>query len=172
LGKQTATGRNPHPFNPNLAGVRVLAVDDNATNCRILQLQLNAWKMQVEIAPGGEEALNMMRDAASTEKPYELAILDVQMPKMDGWMLARAIQAEPTLAGTKLIVLTSFGQTLSAAELKAAGIETYLEKPVKHSRLFDCVVSAMGNSVADALISSFQHLRKWRSYRNPVSREL
>jgi two-component system, sensor histidine kinase and response regulator len=84
-----------------------------------------------------------MREAASAEKPYALALLDVQMPEMDGWMLARAIQADKALAGTLLIVLTSFGQTLSPAELKAAGIEAYLVKPVKQARLLDCVGSSM-----------------------------
>ncbi len=73
----------------------------------------------------------MMREAASAGKPYGLALLDVQMPEMDGWTLARSIQADPALVGTLLIVLTSFGQTLSPAELKVAGIEAYLTKPVK-----------------------------------------
>jgi two-component system sensor histidine kinase/response regulator len=72
-----------------------------------------------------------------------LALLDVQMPKTDGWMLARAIQTDPALAGTWLIVLTSFGQVFSPAELKTAGIEAYLVKPVKQSRLLDCVVNAV-----------------------------
>jgi two-component system sensor histidine kinase/response regulator len=143
LEKQLGSGRNPYPSLQNLAGVRVLAVDDNATNRRILQLQLDAWKMQVETAADGEEGLKMLREAASTEKPYSLALLDVQMPKMDGWTLARAVQADPSLKGTSLIVLTSFGQIFSPAELKAAGIEAYLVKPVKQSRLFDCVVGAV-----------------------------
>jgi two-component system, sensor histidine kinase and response regulator len=144
LEKQAGNARDPYPSAENLAGVRVLAVDDNATNRRILRLQLETWKMKVETAANGEEALKMMREAASREKPYSLALLDVQMPKMDGWTLAHAIQADPGLAGTLLIVLTSFGQTLGSAELKAAGVETYLVKPVKQSRLLDCVVSAMG----------------------------
>ena len=129
-------------------GCGCLAVDDNATNRRILRFQLETWKMKVETAANGEEALKMMREAASQEKPYDLALLDVQMPKMDGWMLARAIQADPALKGTLLIVLTSFGQTLSPAELKAAGIEAYLVKPVKQSRLLDCLISAVGRKDA------------------------
>jgi two-component system, sensor histidine kinase and response regulator len=77
------------------------------------------------------------------EKPYHLALLDVQMPKMDGWMLARAVQTDPALKGIVLIVLTSFGQTLSPIELKAAGIEAYLVKPVRKSRLLECLISAV-----------------------------
>ena len=85
----------------------------------------------------------MIREAASMDKPYHLALLDVQMPKMDGWMLARAVQTDPALKGIVLIVLTSFGQTLSPVELKAAGIEAYLVKPVRKSRLLECLISAV-----------------------------
>jgi two-component system sensor histidine kinase/response regulator len=126
----------------------VLVVDDNATNRRILRHQLRAWQMQAGSAASGQEALGMLRAAAEEGQPYRLALLDVQMPEMDGLTLGRAIKGDPTLAGTRLIVLTSFGQTLSPAELEAAGIESYLVKPVKQSRLFDCLVSAMGETAA------------------------
>jgi signal transduction histidine kinase/CheY-like chemotaxis protein len=148
LEKQAGSARNFYPDPHNLAGVRVLAVDDNATNRRIVRHQLETWKMQVKTAAGGEEALKMMREAASTQKPYSLALLDVQMPEMDGWQLAYAIQTDPTLRETWIIILTSFGQAFSPAELKAAGIEDYLVKPIKQSRLFDCVVSAVGKSTS------------------------
>ena len=144
LEKQARSARDLFPSPQNLDRVRVLAVDDNATNRRILRLQLAKWKMEAETAANGQEALKMMREAASAEKPYGLALLDVQMPQMDGWMLARSIQADPALVGTLLIVLTSFGQTLSPAELKTAGIEAYLVKPVKQARLLDHVVSSVG----------------------------
>jgi PAS domain S-box-containing protein len=146
LEKQASSSRDLYPSPQDLAGMRVLAVDDNATNRRILRLQLETWKMQVETAANGKEALKMMREAGAAKKPYSLVLLDVQMPEMDGWMLARAIQADPALGGMMLIVLTSFGQTLSPPELKAAGIEAYLVKPVKQARLLDCMVSAMGRN--------------------------
>jgi two-component system sensor histidine kinase/response regulator len=148
LEKQTGSAQEVYPSPETLAGVRVLAVDDNATNRRILRLELDAWKMKVETAVNGEEALKMMREAASMKKPYQLALLDVQMPKMDGWMLARAVQADPALEGMLIIVLTSFGQTLSPAELKAAGIEAYLVKPVRKSRLLECLISAVSKNNA------------------------
>jgi signal transduction histidine kinase/DNA-binding response OmpR family regulator len=149
LEKQAGDARDAHPSHHNLVGVRVLVVDDNATNRLILRHQLDAWKMRVETAADGEEALGMLQTAAETGRPYHLALLDMQMPKMDGWALARTIQANPTLAGTPVIILTSFGQAFSLAELKAAGLEAYLVKPVKQSRLFDCVVSAMDKAVAE-----------------------
>jgi two-component system, sensor histidine kinase and response regulator len=157
LEKQLGSPRDFNPDLHNLAGVRVLAVDDNATNRRIVGHQLDRWKMQVETAAGGEEALKMMREAAFTQKPYSLALLDVQMPDMDGWQLAYAIQADPALRETWIIILTSFGQAVSPAELKAAGIEAYLVKPVKQSRLLDCVVSAVGKAAAEK--SSLEPIR-------------
>ena len=96
LEKQASSARD-FPSSKTLDGVRVLAVDDNATNRRILRLQLAKWKMEVQTAANGQEALRMMREAASAEKPYGLAWLDVQMPQMDGWMLARSIRADPAL---------------------------------------------------------------------------
>src|ERR1700732_3958218 len=149
LEKQAGNARDPHRSHHNLVGAHVLAVDDNVTNRRILRHHLDAWKMQVETAEDGEEALGVLKAAAEAGRPYHAALLDVQMPEMDGWTLARAIRTDPALAGTRLIVLTSVGQAFDPAELKAAGIEAYLVKPVKQSRLFDCLVSAMGKAVAE-----------------------
>jgi signal transduction histidine kinase/CheY-like chemotaxis protein len=147
LEKQAVDARDPHPAHDSLAGVNVLVVDDNATNRRILRHQLDTRGMVVDTASSGREALGMLQSTAQAGLPYRLALLDVQMPGMDGWTVARAIQADPTLTGTRLIVLTSFGQTFSPEELASAGIEAYLVKPVKQSRLFDCMVSAMGKTV-------------------------
>ena len=155
LEKQAGNARDPHRSHHNLVGARVLAVDDNVTNRRILRHQLDAWKMQVQTAADGEEALGVLKAAAEAGRPYHAALLDVQMPEMDGWTLARAIRTDPALAGTRLIVLTSVGQTFDPAELKAGGIEAYLVKPVKQSRLFDCVVSAVGKAVAENASSNW-----------------
>ncbi len=148
LEKQAGNARDPHRSHHNLVGARVLAVDDNVTNRRILRHQLDAWKMQVQTAADGGEALGVLKAAAEAGRPYHAALLDVQMPEMDGWTLARAIRTHPALAGTRLIVLTSVGQTFDPAELKAAGIEAYLVKPVKQSRLFDCVGKAVAGKAS------------------------
>ncbi len=121
--------------------MRVLVVDDNHTNRQILRDQIGAWKMQVESAVGGDEALDRLRAALGEGQPYDVALLDVQMPEMDGFTLAAAIKGDPALTDTRLIVLTSMGHALRSAELKQLGIEAYLVKPVKQSRLFDCLVS-------------------------------
>jgi two-component system sensor histidine kinase/response regulator len=126
-----------------LRDLRVLVVDDNSTNRQILFHQLLAWKMQPACAIGGKEALKMMRDAAGAGKPYGLALLDFQMPEMDGLALARAIKSDLAISSTRLVMLTSRGQLLSPTELQEFGIDSCLIKPVKQSRLFDRITYAM-----------------------------
>jgi two-component system sensor histidine kinase/response regulator len=148
LEKQTGHGESPRQYSQDHPDARVLVVDDNATNRKILFHQILAWKMQPECVASGAEALEFLRGAAAGGKPYGLALLDVQMPEMDGLMLARAIKFDPAIAKTPLIVLTSLGQALSTAELNESGIEEYLVKPVKQSRLYDCMIRVMGKAVA------------------------
>jgi two-component system sensor histidine kinase/response regulator len=138
-----ATGADHH----DLATLRVLVVDDNATNREILCQQILAWKMHAAGAASGPEALQKLRTAAQEGKPYDLALMDVQMPGMDGLTLAREIKADAPIAGTRLAILTSLGQAYGTQELKLADIDTYLVKPVKQSRLFDCLANTMGKAV-------------------------
>jgi two-component system, sensor histidine kinase len=147
LAKQSGEARSSAKYSRDLFDVRVLVVDDNATNRKILRHQILEWSMSPRIAASGTEALEILRYAATEGKPYDLALLDIQMPEMDGFSLARAIKIDQAIAGTRLIVLTSLGQALSTAELKEAGIEAYLVKPVKQSRLFDCLVNVMKKSL-------------------------
>jgi len=138
----------------SFAGKRVLVVDDNATNREILHYQLLAWKIQDDSAASGAEALRMLRDAAATGAAYDLAILDMGMPGMDGLMLARLIKAEPAIADTKLIILTSLGDQMEAEELRAAGIGACLTKPARQSRLFDCMLDVLsGGATATQSLS-------------------
>lgn len=108
--------------------------------------------MQAGSAASGAEALAMLRTAAGAGQPYDLALLDVQMLDMDGCTLARAVKADATIASTRLVVLTSFGRTFRPAELQAAGIEAYLVKPVKQSRLFDCLARALARVGAESTV--------------------
>ena len=126
--------------------LRVLVVDDNTTNRQILRHQIFAWKLQKGSAASGHEALRLLRAAAAEGHPYDLALLDVEMPEMDGLTLAHAIKAEPAIAGTQLIALTPLGLALSDKTMQAAGIDASLSKPVKQSRLFDCLVNVIGKS--------------------------
>jgi len=144
IEKQSGDAKPQIKYSRDLFNLRVLVVDDNATNRQILRHQLFAWKMRKGSAASGREALDLLRAAAAQGTPYDLALLDMQMPEMDGSTLARAIKADAAIASTKLIILTSLGEQPDAAELEAAGIEAYLVKPIKQSRLFDCLVKVMG----------------------------
>ncbi|MGH8046990.1 MAG: response regulator [Chthoniobacterales bacterium] len=132
-----------------LADLRVLIVDDNATNRHILQLQLESLHMQPAAASGGPEALELLRRGAANGAPFDLAILDMQMPDMDGLKLASDIKANAALATTRLVLLSSLGHGLTADELQAAGIEEYLVKPAKQSRLHDCLARVMGRIASE-----------------------
>jgi signal transduction histidine kinase len=128
------------------SSLRVLVVDDNATNRQILRHQIFAWKMQKGSAASGHEALKILREAAAEGRPYNIALLDVQMPEMDGFTLARAIKADPAIAGTHLIALSPKGHVPVPTELAAAGIAAALAKPVRQSRLLDCLVNVIGKA--------------------------
>jgi len=150
LDKQTGAPRpSPSIYFRDMFDLRVLVVDDNATNRQILRHQLYAWKMQKGSASNGFEALELLRAAAKEGRPYELALLDMQMPEMDGMTLAKSIKADPAIASTRLVILTSMGHMQTHEELKEAGVDAFLVKPVKQSRLFDCLISVLGGSAAE-----------------------
>jgi signal transduction histidine kinase/DNA-binding response OmpR family regulator len=147
----TAQFEKPTGDQPPLAGerdgwsnLRVLVVDDNATTRQILRHQIFAWKLQKGSAADGHEALRVLRAAAAEGHPYDLALLDVEMPEMDGLTLARTIKADPAIAGMRLIALTPLGHALTGKKMQAVGIDASLSKPVKQSRLFDCLVTVIG----------------------------
>ncbi len=133
----------------DLHGLRVLIVDDHPANRAVLEHQLAAWHMVSQSAVDGPSGLAALRDHRR-EAPFDLAILDMQMPGMDGIMLARAIRGDPTLAGLRLVLLTSMGQPSTSAETQSVGITACLTKPVRQSHLYDCLATVMaGPSVCE-----------------------
>jgi CheY-like chemotaxis protein len=123
-----------------VAGVRVLAVDDNPTNRRVVAGMLDAWRCRhVEVA-GAQAALDTLRAACAEGDPFRVVILDMMMPDMDGEELGRLIKLDPDLATSDLVMMTSMGARGDAGRLEALGFAAYLTKPVKQSQLFDCLM--------------------------------
>jgi signal transduction histidine kinase/DNA-binding response OmpR family regulator/HAMP domain-containing protein len=130
-------GRHPLP-----GALHVLIVDDNATNRAIVEAYLHDRDIRCETASSGAEALQLMHAAARAGEPFEVVVLDGQMPGMDGIELARAISMAPSLRAARLVMLTStIDRRLAARE---AGVHHYLTKPVRRARLLETVAEAMG----------------------------
>jgi CheY-like chemotaxis protein len=125
----------------NMAGVRVLSVDDNPTNLFVLRKQLNSWGLRNDSSNSGEDALNLLRAAQSAGDPYQIAILDQQMPVMDGVELARTIKADAELKNTVLVLLTSIGVRGDATRMKEAGFSAYLTKPARESQVLKALIT-------------------------------
>ncbi|MCM3873935.1 MAG: response regulator [Pyrinomonadaceae bacterium] len=136
----------------NLFGVRMLIVDDNATNRRILNHQTSSWGMIATEAESGERALELLRTGVDRGEPYDIAIMDLMMPDMDGFQLAEIIKSEPTIASVALVLLPSFGRRGHGERARDLGIAAYLQKPVRQSHLHDCLASVMSGSVGDQRI--------------------
>jgi PAS domain S-box-containing protein len=129
----------------DLAGVRVLIVDDNAVNRRVLHEQITSWGMRNGGFASGREALEALRQAQAIGDPYQMAIVDYQMPDMNGEMLARVIKSDPALRQTVLVMLTSSAQRGDAQRMMAAGFAAYLVKPVRQSQLMNALATAWGD---------------------------
>ncbi|MFH1862611.1 MAG: response regulator, partial [bacterium] len=130
----------------DLHNLRILIVDDNATNRRILLEILSNWQIPAESVNSGAQALAVLEQAKNTPNAFTLAIIDGQMPEMDGFELAQRIKADPNLINTVLIMLTSAGKRGDAARCRELGINGYLTKPVKQSELLDMITTALGSA--------------------------
>jgi signal transduction histidine kinase/DNA-binding response OmpR family regulator len=126
-----------------LKDLPVLIVDDNATNRRILEEMLLGWGMKPASRVGGREALETLRQAKAEEAPFPLALLDAQMPEMDGFLVADKIKKDESLSGTLVIMLTSAGVRGDAVRCRELGINAYLNKPVNRSDLLDAIKMAL-----------------------------
>jgi two-component system sensor histidine kinase/response regulator len=122
-----------------LEGLRVLVVDDNATNRRILEEMLASWQMKPTTVSDAAAAVSALRTAADTNAPFHVMISDCQMPDVDGFMLARRVRREKRLAKTPIVMLTSVGQPDDARRRRKNGIDEFLTKPIKHSDLLEAL---------------------------------
>ena len=126
-----------------LHDMRILVVDDNATNRTILEEILRNWTMRPETAAGADQALAMMRAGALASDPYLLVLTDCNMPDADGFALAECIRQDSALATAVILMLSSSDRPGDLSRCDEAGIAACLMKPVKQSELFDAIVAAM-----------------------------
>jgi PAS domain S-box-containing protein len=127
-----------------LRNVKVLVVDDNRTNRRILEGMLQRWEMNSTSVEGGDEALAEMSNAQSVGKPYELVLTDMHMPKMDGFDLVEQIRQRPELSAPTIMMLTSAGHRGDAERCRKLGITAYLLKPIRRSELREAIARVLG----------------------------
>ena len=142
----------------NLSGVRILIVDDNAVNRRVLHEQLNNWNLRNDSAATCVEALEMLQTAKNEGDPFQIAILDYQMPDMNGETLGRTIKADVLLSDTILLMLTSLGHKGDAIRLRAAGFAAYLLKPARQSELLGALINvwtARNSNASPEMVTRF-----------------
>ena len=126
-----------------LSGQRALVVDDNDTNRRILRQQLLSWGVEAVEAVDGFQALEIAGLAVQEGRGFDLGVIDLNMPGMDGMELARALKADPSTSSTTLFLLSSSGHRLDSAESHLSGFAASLTKPVRASELFDCLITSL-----------------------------
>jgi signal transduction histidine kinase/DNA-binding response OmpR family regulator len=136
-----------HSALPHLSGRRVLIVDDNATNRRILMLQTQMWGMLPRAAASGEEALGWIRD----ENPFEVVILDALMPGMDGAAVAREIRKYRSPRNLPLVMLTSLGRHSEFENSMRGQFAAFLSKPLKPSHLYDALINIFSEASEHSL---------------------
>lgn len=128
-----------------LKGRNILIVDDHATNRRVLQHYLTGADVTCQSVENGELALQCLRQAVAHRTPFDLAILDLHMPGMNGLELAQQIKADQEIRATRLVLLTSGGQRGDAQAALEAGLDAYLTRPIRRSLLFECLGAALGH---------------------------
>ncbi len=150
--KQAGGGITPRPG--KLKDIRILTVDDNDTNRAILHHLFSSWEMREQQAASAVDALSIIHADAARGKMFDLAVLDMHMPNMDGLELAREIKKDPRFASIRLVMLTSMDRQEDPEALRETGVDAYLTKPVKQSQLFDCLSMVMSSDIETREIKS------------------
>ncbi len=133
-----------------LRGIRVLVVDDNATNRRILQELLAYWSMHPTVVEDGAKAIGEMRRAVASGVPFHLVLLDCMMPDLDGFGVAGRARQVPELLRTPIVMLTSSGQLGDIARCQEVGIDAYLTKPINPSELQETIMRVLDSRTLPA----------------------
>jgi len=127
-----------------LCGVKVLVVDDNRTNRRILEGMLRRWDMKSTAVESGEEALSQLGLARVAGEPFALVLTDMHMPSMDGFTLVERIRQRSDLSTATIMMLTSAGHRGDALRCKDLGVSAYLLKPIRQSELREAIARVLG----------------------------
>ncbi len=154
-----------------LSNRRVLVVDDNATNRKIVHHQASRWGMQVDEAADAACALKAIQNATSQKMPYDVVLVDMQMPYTDGMTLGEQIKANSAIADIPLIMLTSTNQRDEVQQALRIGFAAYLVKPVKPSRLFDTIMTILGTQFEPQENSNGDLVRLYRGELEQLSLE-
>ena len=155
LSIQKTPAPSPIPLDPKDAkNLSVLVVDDNDTNRRILEEMLIGWHMKPMVADSAQSALFLLEKAKAKGQPFDLILLDANMPETNGFDLAKQIKINPELAGSTVMMLTSAGRRGDAIRCRKLGIAGYMMKPVRQSELFNAILVAMGPTSAGKKESS------------------
>ena len=141
---QSETKDPLHWRNLDLSGVPVLVVDDNATNRVVFKEMTSRWGLLPDGAASGQEALGKIKERFESGRPYKLLLLDLQMPEMDGFEVAKRVKEGPYGAEMEIIMVTSLGQKGDASHCREVGISGYLVKPVKQSELLSAISMSLG----------------------------
>jgi CheY-like chemotaxis protein len=144
LAKQPVSRDKVMVIPEDIKAKRIIIVDDNVTNRYVLREQLLAWDVRTEEAAGGSEALMKMLRAVEAQDPFAIALIDMQMPEMNGEMLGEKIKADPVLQNTILVMLTSVGIRGDAKRMEKIGFAAYMLKPVRQSLLYECLTQICG----------------------------
>ena len=166
-----------------LNGLRVLVADDNSTSRTILSRMLDALGCEVGVAASGAHAVELLQSAARAGHPYRIALLDMQMPDMDGELTAQAVKQSPVTRDTILVLLTSTGKRGDAARMEALGCAGYLLKPIKRRELSEVIMAVLGQSRGKApdsrprlvtrhTLSELKDMRILLAEDNPINRKL
>ncbi len=147
LPRQVSPAPAVAPRIERLAGLHVLVADDHPTNWLVLEKQFGAWGCRVEGAADGRAALTALRGALAGD-PFGLAVLDLQMPELDGEAVAAGIAADPGLNGLPIVMLSSGSSRPAPERLAELGIRAWLTKPVRQKTLLDAVAAGLGAGVA------------------------
>ncbi len=128
----------------DLKGLRVLVVDDSATNRRVFRIQLESWGLSVTEAQSGVQAIELLEGAVAAGAPFDLTIMDYILPDLNGEEVGRKVKSDPRLARAPMILATSAAQRGEARRMLDVGFAGYLTKPIRQSLLYDCIATVMG----------------------------